>query len=164
MDEAGELFIRLQSQPVEHVAVEREPAGQPVGAIAERSGGGDDVHRAGAGRQFLLPGRHLRMRPGKADYGDHQRRVHQPAFLDLDVGGGGGRIFLREHPRDDVASPRPGIALEHDEAPRRQLAVIRHPRANGQDGVEFARGGAGPAHLARLDRAADLQEFKGVGH
>ena len=34
-----------------------------------------------------------------------------------------------------LVGPRPGIALEHDEAPRRQLAVIGHPRANGQDGA-----------------------------
>ena len=86
MDEAGELFVRLQSQPVEHVAVEREPAGQPARAIAERGRGGDDVHRAGAGGQFLLPGRHLGMRFGKADHADHQRRVRQPALLDLDLG------------------------------------------------------------------------------
>src|SRR6185436_9092998 len=43
MDEAGEFLVRLQAKPVEHVAVEREPAGEPVGAIAERGGGGDDV-------------------------------------------------------------------------------------------------------------------------
>src|SRR3954463_3357149 len=29
MDEAGEFFICLQSEPVEHVAVERKPAGPP---------------------------------------------------------------------------------------------------------------------------------------
>ena len=48
MDEAGQLFVRLQSQSVEHVAVEREPAGQPARAVAERGRRGDDVHRAGA--------------------------------------------------------------------------------------------------------------------
>ena len=31
MDEAGELFVRLQSEPVEHVAVERN---QPVSQLA----------------------------------------------------------------------------------------------------------------------------------
>jgi hypothetical protein len=72
--------------------------------------------------------------------------------------------LLSEHLRDDIAGPRPGIALEHDEAPRRQLAVVRHPRADGQDGVEFARSGAGPAHLAGFYRSAVLQEFDGVGH
>src|SRR5205823_917745 len=39
MDKAGKLFLRPQSQPVEHVAVEREPAGQPARAIAERARG-----------------------------------------------------------------------------------------------------------------------------
>src|ERR1700730_16174432 len=57
-----------------------------------------------------------------------------------------------------------GLALEHDEAPRRELAVVRHPRANGQDGIELGRRGAGPRHLARFHRASGLQEFNGVGH
>ena len=159
-----DLFLRFPSESFQHVAVEREPAGKPVGAIAERSRRGDDVHRAGAGGQFLLPGRNLRVRPGVADDGNHQRRIHQPALLGLDVGSRRGGILLRKYPRDDVAGPHSGVALEHDEAPWRQLAVVRHPRADGQDGLEFGSGRAGAAHLARLDRAADLQEFDSVGH
>src|SRR4030095_7514460 len=45
MDEAGELFIRLQSKSVQHVAVKGEPAGQPARAVAERGRRGDDVQR-----------------------------------------------------------------------------------------------------------------------
>ena len=93
MDEAGELFVRLEAKSVEHVAVEREPAGQPVGAVAERGRRGDDVHGAGAGRQFLLPRRHLGMRFCEADHADHQRRIHQPPLLDLDLGRRGVADF-----------------------------------------------------------------------
>ena len=85
-------------------------------------------------------------------------------LLDLDVGRRRRRIFLREHLGDDLAGAGAGIALEHDEAPRRELAVIGHPRADGQDGLELGRRGAGAGHLARLDRAAGFQEFDGVGH
>jgi hypothetical protein len=49
MVEAGELFVRLHAESAEHIAVEREPAGEPVGAVAERGGGGYDIHGAGAG-------------------------------------------------------------------------------------------------------------------
>jgi len=56
------------------------------------------------------------------------------------------------------------VALEHNETPRRQLAVIGHPRTDGQYGFKFGGRGAGIAHLARLDGTADFQEFDGVGH
>src|SRR5216683_267441 len=62
VNEAREFFVRLQSQSIEHVAIERKPARQPARAVAERGRRGDDVHRTRAGGQFLLPGRHLRMR------------------------------------------------------------------------------------------------------
>src|SRR4030088_733 len=45
MDEARELFVGLQSQPIEHVAVEREPARQPACALAERGGRGSAGRR-----------------------------------------------------------------------------------------------------------------------
>src|SRR4030088_217879 len=35
MDEAGDFFVRFKAEGVENVAVECEPAGQPVGAVAE---------------------------------------------------------------------------------------------------------------------------------
>ena len=103
MDQAGELFVRLQSEPVEHVAIEDEPAGQPAGAVTERGRRGDDVHRAGARRQFLLPRRHFGMRLGEADHADHQRRIGEAALLDLDIGRRRARIFPREHVCDDIA-------------------------------------------------------------
>src|SRR5712675_2056048 len=48
VNEAREFFLRLQSQSIEHVAIEREPARQPARAIAERGRRGDDVHRTRA--------------------------------------------------------------------------------------------------------------------
>jgi len=65
---------------------------------------------------------------------------------------------------DHLTGTRSRLALEHDKTPGSQLAVIGHPRADGQDGFEFGRRGAGPAHVARFDRAAVLQEVDGVGH
>src|SRR5215470_16661834 len=85
MDEAGELFVRLQSEPIENVAIERKPACQPTGAVAERGGRRYDVHGTRARRQFLLPCRHLGVRPDEADHGDDQWRIGQPLFLRLDV-------------------------------------------------------------------------------
>ena len=73
-------------------------------------------------------------------------------------------IFPGKDLRDHLAGALAGIALENDEAPGRELAMVGHARTDGEDGLELGRGGAGPGHLARLDRAAGFQEFDGVGH
>src|SRR6202165_2948476 len=104
------------------------------------------------------------MRPGETDNPDHQRRIGEPALLDVDVGCGSLRILSREHLCDDLAGANAGVAFEHNEAPRRQLAVIGYPRADRQNGFEFGRRGTRLAHLARFHGGANLQEFDGVGH
>ena len=108
MDEAGDFLIRLKAEAVEDVAVEREPAGQPIGAVAERGGGGDDVHGAGTGRQLLLPRRHLGVRSSEADHADDEGGVGQAALLDLDIGRRRAGIFLGEYARNDVAGAGAG--------------------------------------------------------
>src|SRR6516165_3986170 len=118
MDEAGELFVRLQSKPIENVAIERKPACQPTGAVTERGGRRYDVHGTRARRQLLFPCRHLGMRPDEADHGDDERGVGQPLLLDLDIGSGGLRVFPRKYLCDDFAGTQACIALEHDESPR----------------------------------------------
>src|ERR1700694_1543239 len=99
------------------------------------------------------------MRPGETDNPDHQRRIGEPALLDVDVGCGSLRILSREHLCDDLAGADAGVAFEHNEAPRRQLAVIGYPRADRQNGFEFGRRGTRLAHLARFHGAANLQAF-----
>jgi diguanylate cyclase (GGDEF)-like protein len=156
MDEAGELLVGLQTQAIKHIAVEGEPAGQPARAIAERGRGGDDVHRARTRGQFLLPWRHFWMRLGEADHADDQRRVSEALLLDVDLGRSGLRVFPRKHLCDDLAGAHARVTLENDEPPRRKLAMIGHPRADSQNGVELGGRGAGCGHLARLYGAASL--------
>ena len=64
------------------------------------------------------------MRRRAADNGDHERRARQPLVLGRDVLGLGVRIFGAEGCGDRSARGAPRLALKHDEAPRRQLAVI----------------------------------------
>ena len=104
------------------------------------------------------------MRLGEAHDADHQRRVGQAALFDLDIGGRRAWVLLREHLCDHLAATQPRIALEHDEAPGGELAMVGHARADGQNGIEFGGRGTGGGHLARLHRAAGLQQFNSVGH
>jgi len=48
MNEARDLLVRGNAERIQHIAVEGEPARDPVAGIAERVGGVNDVHRAGA--------------------------------------------------------------------------------------------------------------------
>ena len=66
--------------------------------------------------------------------------------------------------RYDITGANAGVALEHDEAPWRAVAVIRHARADGENGFELSGRGAGARHVARFHRTADFQEFEGVRH
>src|SRR5438045_9363388 len=104
------------------------------------------------------------MRPGKADDPNYKRRIGEPALLNFDLAGFGIRIFPREHFSDNLAGPRSRVSLEHDEAPRRQLAVVGHPRADGQDGFQLGGRGSRSAHLPRFYRSASFQEVDGVRH
>ena len=47
-----------------------------------------------------------------------------------------------------------------DEAPRGELAVVGRARGNGEHALELGGRGAGPGQLARLGRAARLEQRK----
>ena len=137
MDEARDALMRGEPERVEHGAIVGVPFGDPVGAVAERVRGGNEVHSGGAGREHLLPFGNLDMRRRAADHGDDERRAGEPLALGLDVLGLGVRIFGAEGFRDRLAGGAPRLALKHDKAPRRELAVVRHPRSDREQGVEF---------------------------
>ena len=104
------------------------------------------------------------MRFRETDHPDHQRRIGQAFLLDLDLGGGGLRILAGKHSGNHLAGAVAGIAFKHDEAPRRELAMIGHAGAHGEDGLKLGRRGARAAHLPRFYGAAGFQEVDGVGH
>ncbi len=104
------------------------------------------------------------MRRGTADDGDHQRRAGEPQALVRDMFRLGIGIFGDERRGDRLARLLPGVTLEDDETPRRQLAVIGYPGGDGQQRLEFGRRGAGGHQLVRLYRAATPQKINGIGH
>jgi len=53
----------------------------------------------------------------------------------------------------------PRLALEHDKAPRDELAVIGHPRGDGQKRIDLGRGWTGAGKLDRFEGAPGGEEF-----
>ena len=84
--------------------------------------------------------------------------------LGLDLLGLGVRVLGAKRRDDRLAGGEPGLALEDDEAPRHELAVIGHAGSDRQQGLDLGGGGTGAGKLDRLDRAAGLEQFEGVGH
>lgn len=133
MDETDEPLARLEAENAAGILVVGDPPGGPVSGKAQRLGGQQQLHRRVAGRQHLLELRYLYVRRRGAHYRDNHRRLRQPVAI------------LSDHPfveagllaRAEVCQKRtrlpPGVAPEHDEPPRRQLAVIGNAGRDGED-------------------------------
>ena len=84
------------------------------------------------------------MRRGARDDGDDERRAGEAALLlgprRLVQVGLVRQADLERNPACAFARP----SLEHHETPGRELAVIRHPRGDGQDCRELVGVGPGP--------------------
>src|SRR5262249_45097781 len=117
-----------------------------------------------AGGEHLLPFRDLHVRPGAAHHRDDERRPRQTPALGLDLLGLGVGIFGLERRRDRRPGGEPRLALEDDEAPGRELAVIGNARGDGEQGLDLGRGRAGARELDRLDGATGPEQVEGVGH
>src|SRR5690606_22848226 len=102
----------------------------------------DDVHGACARRQNLFPRRHFRVRLDATHHADHQRRLHELALFDFDLFLWSRWILARVDTGDDVAGADASVAFEHDEPPRRDLAVIGNARADGENGLDLFRRGS----------------------
>ena len=57
------------------------------------------------------------------------------------------------------AGRTPRLALEHDKAPRRELAVVRHAGGHGQERVDLGRRWTGTGKLDRFEGAPGGEEF-----
>ena len=99
------------------------------------------------------------MRRGAADHRDHQRRAYETLAFGRDMLRFRVRIFGVEGRSNRRASRTARLALEHDEAPRRELAVIGHPRGDGQERVDLGRRWTGAGKLDRFERAPRGEEF-----
>jgi hypothetical protein len=67
------------------------------------------------------------MRRRAAHHRDDQRRARQPIALEADLVLGRLRVVRLEDIGDRLAGLEARLAGKHDEAPRRELAVVRDP-------------------------------------
>jgi len=164
VDEAGDLLMGGEPERIEHAAIIGIPFGDPGRAEAERMGGDQEAHGGRARRQHLLPFRDFDVGRGAAHHRDHQRRAGEARALVRDVFRLGIGIFGDERRGDRLAGLLPSLALEHDETPWGELAVVGYPGSDGQQGRKFGRRGPRRPEFVRLDRAAMPQKINGIGH
>jgi len=98
------------------------------------------------------------VRGGARDHADNERGARKSPELDLAARLVEQRIVRELDFEREAAGSLSRRALEHQEAPGRQLAVIGRPRSDPERGVEFPLGrpGAGQVHWG--DRAAALEQ------
>ena len=136
------------------------PAGHPAGDIAKRMRREQQVHARRAARQFLLPDRDLVVLDRRRDEHDELARVvRELVFL----------LVMGDRSRTDRARPAPRAAerAEARRAGRRRRSRTATDESLPWSGVRAAivrmrsssaRRRPGPDELARLGRAAGLEE------
>ena len=125
--------------------------------------GEDKAHGGGTGGEHLLPFRDFHMRAGAAHHGDHEWRAHETLAFGLDMFSPCVRVLDAKCRGDCLAGRTPRLAFKHDEAPRCQLAMIGHPRGDGQERVYFGRGWDRTGEFDRFEGAPGGEEFKASG-
>ena len=136
------------------------PAGDPAGHEPEGVRSKKQVHAHGSARQLLLPHRDLVIFDRRRDQHDELRRKMGELFFLGEVPSRRLRILSLQ---GVAKQPSKSVALvvgNGHETPRREFAVIRNARGDGQDSLHLLRRGAGPQQLPRLSGAAGFKKGK----
>jgi len=90
--------------------------------------------------------------------------MRETLALELDMFGFCVRILGVERGRDGGTGSEPPFTFEHDETPRRELAVIRRSASDGQKLVDFGSGRARDCQFGCFAGASGGKELNGIGH
>ena len=104
------------------------------------------------------------MGTGTTDHGNNQRGMRETPALELDMFRFCVRIFGAECGCNGGTGSEPRFTFEHDEAPRRELAVVRHSASDGQKLVDFGSGRARGRQFDCFEGTSGGKEFNGFGH
>src|SRR5579862_2450989 len=162
--ETNDALVGCKAECVKYTTIVGVPFGDPACAIAQCMRGVNKVHSGGASREHLLPLRDFHVRAGAADNRDNKRSARQTPALELDLLRFCVEILCTERRRDGVAGGNACVTFEHDEAPRREFAVIRYPCRDGQKRVDLRGGRSRAGEFGCLERAPGGEELKSVGH
>jgi len=77
--------------------------------------------------------------PARLTTCDHERRAGQPLALVVELIRLGLGIFGAERRLDGLPCSKARLALEYDEAPWRELAMVRHARGDRQKRLDLGR-------------------------
>ena len=104
------------------------------------------------------------MRHDAGHDGDHERGLREALPLGGDLLRVGVGIVGLEGGREHLAEAAARLALDQDEAPGHQLAVVRHPGGDRQEGLDLRLARPGLAQPARRDGAALQEAGKAIIH
>ena len=128
-----------------------------------RMRGDNQAHGGGAGGELLLPFRNFHMRPARLTTAITSGARVEPLALEFDLLGLGVGVVGAKRRGDRLAGRKPRLALEHNEAPRRELAVIGHARGDGEQRVDLGRDGPGPESSIGLTERRVLRSSRASG-
>ena len=144
---------------LEKCRVIRRPARQPVRAPAAGKGRSQEVVGRAGRRQHLFALGDLLALPRHADHRDRERRTLEGARALVRIGSG-----LCCAPPDRPRHPPERRALDHDEAPGLELAVIGHPPGDREHVLDLGPPGPRPGKHLRRPRPAAVQKIKYLVH
>src|SRR4029450_13587707 len=118
IDETGDALVVGEVQRLSHALAVAVPFGDPLRAIAERSGGENEALAGGPRRKGLLPVVSPRILPHARNHRNDHWRAHEALRLILEPEGAGIVLLCAADLREHFAEYLPGFALKQDEAPR----------------------------------------------
>jgi hypothetical protein len=94
---------------------------------------------------------------------DHDGRAEEAMALHVETLREGLGFGLEDRGGQQIAHAAPGIALEHDEAPGKELAVVRDPGGRRKNGVDLRRRRPRAGHGFCRTGAARQQQIERAG-
>ena len=164
MDKAGKAFLRHEAQKPACSHVVDRPISQPLRGKSKRMCPVEKVHTCRTGRQYLLPFGDLHMRSGTAHEPDHNWRPGKPVQFGVLLLSRKSLPALQAEAQQPRSSLPPPLAIEKNESPRGQLAMIRNANSGGNDLAQLARIGPGRPQQDRRYRSAGRQEIDDGRH
>src|SRR6267154_1096297 len=160
IDESRDALAGLQAETFLDGGVISRPFRDPVGDETQRMRGEYEILARRSGRENLLPFRNRNSLAHAADNADHDGCAQESTAFRFDALWRSLGFGLQKALYQQFAHAVSAVALEHDEAPGKQLAVVGGARRDGQNLLELKHGRAGLCHGLCRPRTARKQQVE----